>query len=153
MSVEGLRGRSLGGGIERKDWQLLERVLPLRTRSRALGLLASSGLIALTLSACGSSSPASSSSLSAKQQACTAVSDVLANGPDPDADAVGYAEAQVLPLRQLKLADTTLAHAVDQLDTAFKSFSSTNGAKGTPAAVKVSAAEKALNAICPDAAP
>ena len=68
-------------------------------------------------------------------------------------DAVGYAEAQVLPLGQLKLADTTLAHAVRRLDTAYKSFSSTNGAKGTPAAMKVSAAEKAVNAICPNAAP
>jgi hypothetical protein len=132
---------------------LLEHVPPLRSGARALGLLASSGLIALMLSACGSSSPASSSSLSAKQQGCTAVSDVLANGPDPDVDAVGYAEAQVLPLGQLKLADTTLGHAVRQLDTAYKSFSLTNGAKGTPAATKVSTAEKAVNAICPNVAP
>jgi hypothetical protein len=118
-----------------------------------VGLLASSGLAALAFSACGSSSPASSSSLSVTQQACTAVSDVLADGPDPDSDSVGYAEAQVLPLRQLQLADATLAHAVDRLDTAYQSFSSTNGAKGTPAAIKVSAAEKAVNALCPDAAP
>jgi hypothetical protein len=140
------------GSTERKEWQLFEPVPRLRTRARSLGLLASSGLIALTLSACGSSSPASSS-VSARQQACTAVSDVLADGPDPEADSVGYAEAQVLPLRQLKLADATLARAVDQLDAAYKAFSSTNGAKGTPAAIKVSAAEKAVNAICPNAAP
>lgn len=132
---------------------MLERVPPRLTRAGALGLLASSGLIALTLSACGSSSPASSSSLSAQQQGCTAVTDVLANGPDPDADAVGYAEAQVLPLGKLKLADATLAQAVGHLDSAYKSFSSTDGAKGTPAATEVSAAEKAVNAICPDAAP
>jgi hypothetical protein len=132
---------------------LLERVPPRLTRAGALGLLASSGLIALTLSACGSSSPASSSSLSAQQQGCTAVTDVLANGPDPDADTVGYAEAQVLPLGKLKLADPTLAHAVRRLDLAYRSFSSTDGAKGTPAATEVSAAEKAVNAICADAAP
>lgn len=136
-----------------KGCKPFERVPPDRARARALGLLASSGLVALALSACGSSSPASSSSLSVTQQACTAVSDVLADGPDPDADSVGYAEAQVLPLRQLQLADTTLAHAVDRLDTAYQSFSSTNGAKGTPAAIKVSAAEKAVNTLCPDAAP
>ena len=58
-------------------------------------------------------------------------------------DPVGYAEAQVLPLHQLKLADGTLSHAVRQLDAAYKSFSSTNGAGGKPAAGKVSAAEKA----------
>ncbi len=55
--------------------------------------------------------------------------------------------------RHLKLAEATLADAVDRLDSAYKSFSSTDGAKGTPAAVKMSAAEKAVNAICPDAAP
>ena len=64
---------------------------------------------------------------------------------------MGYAEAQVLPLRHLKLAEATLADAVDRLDSAYKSFSSTDGAKGTPEAVKMSAAEKAVNAICPDA--
>ena len=132
---------------------MFAHVPPLGTRARALGLLASGGLIALTLSACGSSSPASSSSLSAKQQGCTAVSDVLADGPDPDADPVGYAEAQVLPLATLKLADGTLAQVVHQLDTAYKSFSSTDGATGTAAAHKVSAAQKAVNAICPNAAP
>jgi hypothetical protein len=132
---------------------LFEHVPALRTRARALGLLASSGLIALALSACGGSSPASSSSLSAKQQGCTAVSDVLSDGPDPDVDAVGYAEAQILPLGHLKLADARLSHAVRQLDAAYKSFSSTNGAGGAAAAKKVSVAEKAVDSVCPDAAP
>ena len=132
---------------------LFAHVPPLRIRARALGLLASGVLIALMLSACGSSSPASSSSLSAKQQGCTAVSDVLADGPDPDADPVGYAEAQVLPLSQLRLADGTLAQVVHRLDAAYKSFSATDGAMGTAAAHEVSAAQKAVNAICPNAAP
>jgi hypothetical protein len=118
-----------------------------------LGLLASSGLIALALSACGNSPSASSSSLSAKQQGCTAVSDVLSNGPDPDVDPVGYAEAQVLPLGQLKLSDTALSQTVRRLDAAYKAFSATTGAKGTPAAISVSAAQHAVNAICPNAAP
>ena len=132
---------------------MFDHVPLLRTRTRALGVLVSSGLIALALSACGSSSPASSSSLSAKQQGCTAVSDVLSDGPDPDADPVGYAEAQVLPLEQLKLADATLSQAVHGLDAAYKAFSTTDGAKGTAAAIKVSTAQTALNAICPNAAP
>jgi HAMP domain-containing protein len=58
-----------------------------------------------------------------------------------------------LPLGKVKLADPTLAHAVRRLDSAYRSFSSTDGAKGTPAATEVSAAEKAVNAICADAAP
>ena len=81
------------------------------------------------------------------------MSDVLANGPDPDADPVGYAEAQVLPLAQLHLSDTALAQSVQRLDSAYKAFSATNGAKGSAAAIKVSVAQKALNAICPNAAP
>ena len=132
---------------------MFDHVPLFRTRARALGVLVSSGLIAFALSACGSSSPASSSSLSAKQQGCTAVSDVLSDGPDPDADPVGYAEAQVLPLEQLKLSDATLSQAVHRLIAAYKAFSATNGAKGTAAAIKVSAAQTALNAICPNAAP
>jgi hypothetical protein len=132
--------------------QVRGHVLPLRSRARTLGLLASTGLFAFTLSACGNSS-ASSSSLSAKEQGCTAVSDVLADGPDPDVDPVGYAEAQVLPLGQLKLSDATLSQAVSRLDAAYKAFSATDGAKGTAAAIKVSAGETALNAICPNAAP
>jgi hypothetical protein len=127
--------------------------VPTCGKLRTLGLLASSGLIAFALSACGSSPPASSSSLSAKQQGCTAVSDVLSDGPDPDVDPVGYAEAQVLPLGQLKLSDATLNRSVHRLDAAYKAFSSTNGAKGTSAALRVSAAQHALNAICPNAAP
>jgi hypothetical protein len=132
---------------------LFDPVPLLRTRARALGVLVSSALIVLALSACGSSSPASSSSLSAKEQGCTAVSDVLSDGPDPDADPVGYAQAQVLPLEQLKLSDATLSQAVHGLAAAYKAFSTTNGAKGTTAATKVSAAQTALNAICPNAAP
>jgi hypothetical protein len=132
---------------------LLGHVRPLVGKPRTLGLLASSGLIALALSACGNSPSASSSSLSAKQQGCTAVSDVLSNGPDPDVDPVGYAEAQVLPLGQLKLSDTALSQTVRRLDAAYKAFSATTGAKGTPAAISVSAAQHAVNAICPNAAP
>lgn len=81
------------------------------------------------------------------------MSDVLADGPDPDADSVGYAEAQILPLNQLTLADAKLSQAVHRLDSAYKAFSSTNGAAGTAAAIRVSGAESAVNAICPNAAP
>jgi hypothetical protein len=76
---------------------------------------------------------------------------VLSDGPDPDADSVGYAQAQVLPLAQLKLSDATLSHDASRLAAAYKEFSSTNGSAA--AAVKVSAAETALNSVCPNAAP
>lgn len=78
---------------------------------------------------------------------------MLANGPDPDADPVGYAEAQVLPLQQLNLSDAALHRDVVALASAFKAFSTSSGAKGTAAALKVAKAENAVNSICPEAAP
>jgi hypothetical protein len=121
----------------------------------ALGLL-TLGLLA-TLAACsssGSSPDASSTAVlgSAIQQQCTTVGDVLADGPDPDADPKGYAEAQILPLRQFKLSDTTLQKAVQTLAAAYQAYSTSTGAANTTAAVQVSKAEAAVNAICPGAA-
>jgi hypothetical protein len=118
-----------------------------------LGLLATTGLAAFALTSCGGNSSANASATAATQRACTNVTNVLANGPDPDADSVGYAEAQVLPLSQLSISNASLHKAIDQLDTAYREFSSNDGADSATYAVKVSAAEKALNKICPNAAP
>jgi hypothetical protein len=119
-----------------------------------LGLLGL-GLLA-ALAAC-SSSPASSTSAAAlygtaRQQQCTAVSDVLADGPDPDADPVGYAQAQILPLRQLKLSDTALRSAVSALASAYQVYSTSSGAVGKSAATQAAKDKAAVNAICPGAA-
>jgi hypothetical protein len=86
------------------------------------------------------------------QQQCTSVADVLSDGPDPTADPVGYAEAQIVPLRQLKITDTALRRAVQQLATAYQAYSTSTGAAGTAAALQSSKAEAAVNAICPGAA-
>jgi len=111
--------------------------------------------LALTVAACGSSSSRSSTAIlgTAIQQDCTAVADVLSDGPDPGADAVGYAQAQVLPLRQLDIGDATLRRAVLALAAAYQTFSTASGAGRSAAAVQVTKAEKAVNAICPQAAP
>ncbi len=42
--------------------------------------------------------------------------------PGPDADSVGYARAQVLPLRQLKIADPALRKAVTALAAAYQAY-------------------------------
>jgi hypothetical protein len=109
-------------------------------------VLASSVLAATAVAACGSSSAAAT----AQQRGCTAVADVLSDGPDPGADPVGYAEAQVLPLRQLKLTDTKLREVVVKLASAYQVYAS-NG--GRSLAARVASEEKVLNAICPGAAP
>ena len=124
---------------------------------RPWALLACAALAAGTLAACGSSGSSASASASAlqgtaRQQACTAVSSVLADGPDPDADSVGYAEAQVLPLSQLKLSDSAVQQAVGQLASAYKAFSTGGATTASAAAVAVSKAQKAVNALCPGAA-
>jgi hypothetical protein len=147
--------------------------------ARACGVT-SAVLLALTVAACGSSSAQPSAARSsperssperssaaqpsaerssaallggAVQQNCTSVSDVLSDGPDPDADPVGYAQAQVLPLRQLKISDTALHRDVLALASAFQVFSGGSHPGGTPDALKVAKAENAVNSICPEAAP
>jgi hypothetical protein len=112
-------------------------------------------LLALTVAACGSSPSRSSTAVlgTAIQQDCTAVADVLSDGPDPDADPVGYAQAQVLPLRQLKIGDAALNRAVLALAAAYQAFSTGSGAGSGTASLKVTTAENAVNAICPQAAP
>jgi hypothetical protein len=78
------------------------------------------------------------------------VSAVLSDGPDPGADPVGYAFAQILPLRQIHTSDRTLHAAIDDLATAYQEFYSSNGDKA--AAKAVSKASDKVNAICPGAA-
>ena len=110
--------------------------------------------LALALAACGSASSQTSSTVSlgsAVQQDCTSVADVLADGPDPGADPVGYAQAQVLPLRQLTISDATLRRAVLTLASAYETFSTSSSTRAASAAA-VTKAENEVNAICPGAA-
>jgi hypothetical protein len=120
-------------------------------------MLAVGVLAALALAACGSTAtptPTTSTTAlgSVRQQECTLVGGVLANGPDPDADPVGYADAQVLPLRQLQVDDAQLHRAVLQLAAAYQSYSGASRQAGPAAAVQVSKSEAAVNAICPGVA-
>jgi hypothetical protein len=99
------------------------------------------------LSACGSSgSPPASAAV---KSTCQAVGAVLSDGPDPGADLVSYAEAQVLPLRHVSTTDKSLQGAIDHLALAYQEFVSTNGATASKQAV--SRASDKGNAICPGA--
>jgi hypothetical protein len=133
-------------------------MLSHRRRPRAVDairLLALTAVAVPVLAACGSSSsPATNTSLlgTTRHQECTAVADVLSDGPDPGADPVGYAQAQVLPLRQLKLSDPSLSKAVKNLAAAYDSYATSTGAASAAAKKQVSTDENAVNAICPGAA-
>ncbi len=81
---------------------------------------------------------------------CQQISGVLSNGPDPEADPVGYALAQILPLRQIHSPDSALQQAVDALASAYQTFYRDDG---TPDAKRdVGSAGAKVNAICPGAA-
>jgi hypothetical protein len=73
----------------------------------------------------------------------------LSDGPDPDADPVGYAEAQVKPLHSISTSDAALRTAITALAGAYRSvYRTDNSATAKQALV---AAAKKVNAICPGA--
>ena len=131
---------------------------PRRGRPRSWGPpaagLALVPALALALAACGGSAGTSASAAAAStstRQSCQQIGAVLADGPDPDADPAGYAEAQILPLRQVHIADQPLKTAVGQLDSAYQRLYRSDGSS-TAAVKAVAAASKKVNEICPGAA-
>ena len=109
------------------------------------------GLAAL-LGACSSAAATSAvRSPAAATTACRQVSAALSDGPDPDADPVGYAEAQILPLGQIRTSDSQLRAAITRLARAYRAFYASNGASGSAKAA-VASASKRINAFCPGAA-
>jgi hypothetical protein len=128
-----------GEGDRRRGWH---------TAGLAAALLV---LTAAILTACGSS-PAHAGAAGASISAtCTTVGAALSDGPDPDADPVGYAEAQIKPLRAIQTSDLALRAAVRELAAAYAQVFASNGASGV-AAKAVTAAAAKVNAICPGAA-
>jgi hypothetical protein len=111
-------------------------------------------LMVVLVCACSSSAHATataSASTAANVNACERVSAVLSDGPDPDADPVGYGEAQILPLRQLSVSNQALHGVISQLADAYQKFFASNG-KSSNAKEDVAVASKKLNSICPGAA-
>jgi hypothetical protein len=102
---------------------------------------------------CGSShASATVSSEGAKAQVnvtCARVADVLADGPDPAVDPIGYALAQVAPLRDITASDRALQRDIANLASAYEAAYRTSNSKGSAAAVDK--AGKELDSICPGA--
>jgi hypothetical protein len=124
-----------------------QRAAVTLTLALALGL----GVVPL-LAACGSASahtPAVGSS--AISASCADVGAALSDGPDPDADPVGYAEAQIKPLRAIKTADPALRTAISDLAAAYARVYRSNGKSATATKAAATASRK-VNAICPGAA-
>jgi hypothetical protein len=123
-----------------------------RFRGPTVLVLTALGLSAL-LGACSSTPPASARPASAAvvHTTCTQVSAVLSDGPDPDADPVGYAEAQIVPLGQIRTSDAQLRAAIGKLASAYRAFFDSNGSSSS-AKLAVSTASKRINSFCPGAA-
>jgi hypothetical protein len=117
----------------------------IATRWRAPGAVAAVLLAAtVVLAACRSSS-----SRAEVKQTCQQVEAVLSDGPEPQADPVGYAQAQILPLHQIHTSDGKLRQAIDKLASAYEAFSSSDGARQIEHTV--TSASKAIDVICPGA--
>jgi hypothetical protein len=106
-------------------------------------------LISVLLVACGSSSSTASSA--EVKRTCKQVEAVLSDGPEPAADPVGYAQAQILPLRQIRTSDHKLREAIDTLAAAYRAFSAQHRAERAGSAA-ITAAVGRVDAICPGAA-
>jgi hypothetical protein len=121
---------------------VLEKLL--RVGAVAIGL----GSIGV-LGGCGSSANSGAETASSASPAtCQMVSAVLSDGPDPGADPVGYAEAQIIQLRQIHTTDRRLQLAVDRLASAYVAFFKSNG---KAAGATVSRAAASVDALCPGA--
>jgi hypothetical protein len=107
-------------------------------------------LVSTVLTACGSSGPAQASAAS-PQTTCQKVSAVLSDGPDPGVDPLGYALAQVIPLRSIKnSSDAALQQAIDTLDTAYQRYYQSKG--HDPAVTRaLNRAANRINDLCPGA--
>jgi hypothetical protein len=123
-------------------------------RGRTLALTALLALaLTLPVSACSSgpaASTAATTTQTAAQQACQRVSDVLADGPDPDADPVGHAEAQILPLRQIQTPDAAIGTAIASLADAYSGYLAAAGT-GKAATAALTTAINKVNSLCPGA--
>jgi hypothetical protein len=126
---------------------------PPVARFRGLAVLGLT-LIGLTaaLAACASGAPASRPAAATRPVSTAALRSICKQvGPDPDADPVGYAEAQILPLGQIRTADAPLRAAIGRLARAYQEFFASNGTSGA-AKLAVATASQQVNAFCPGAA-
>jgi hypothetical protein len=128
-----------------------------KTANRLAGHVTLILTVALVCACISSQQSSTAAPLSASPSAatiaatCEQVSGVLSDGPDPDADPVGFAEAHILLLRQISTTDQALHGALSQLADANQKLVASKG-KSANAKEAIAVASKKLNSICPGAA-
>jgi uncharacterized heparinase superfamily protein len=128
------------------DFSVRRSSLCIAAQCRRSVAIATAMALMVLLAACGSSKPAPSSA-QVEKQTCEQIEAALSDGPDPEADPVGHAQAQILPLREIHTSDGALHRAIDTLAAAYRSFSSTDGSSAAKSAV--STAGKTIEHLCP----
>jgi hypothetical protein len=125
-------------------------VNPQRVVGRSLwGRIGFLIVVALTMtgSACSSAVSSATASSAAVASTCSKLAGALSDGPDADVDPVGYALAQIKPLRAIRTTDEALEWAITKLASAYQSFYASNGSKATKAGIAVASHE--VDKICP----
>jgi hypothetical protein len=82
---------------------------------------------------------------------CQKILAVLSDGPDPDADPLGYALSQIKPLGQIATSDHSVRVTLDKLIAADRSLVNSNGSDHA-AKTAIARTDKALNTACPGVA-
>ncbi|MGB6457258.1 MAG: hypothetical protein WBH47_22540 [Streptosporangiaceae bacterium] len=119
---------------------------------RTGGLGVAAAALAMPMLAACASSPAHADADGATISAvCNALGAALADGPDPDADPVGYAEAQIGPLGAIQTSEHALEAAIRDLAAAYAQVFASAGTSAA-ASKAVTAATGKVTAICPGVA-
>jgi hypothetical protein len=110
------------------------------------GLLSGVGAAMVLLAGCGTATVPSSALSASSARTCGEVTAILSDGPDPGADPVGYAEAQVLPLRAVRTPDARLGADVRALASSYELEFRTDGRAG---ARSVAHSFRRVERLCP----
>jgi hypothetical protein len=123
-----------------------------RARSRYV-VIASVAVAAPLWAACGAGASGGGAAASAQAPAalCQKLLAVFSDGPDPDADPVGYALSQIRPLGEIHTADHSVSTTLTKLIAADRALVSAEGSDHA-ATVAIKKAESALNTDCPGVA-
>jgi cysteine synthase len=112
---------------------------------RTVGTIALLTLVSVIVAGCGAPATAANAS-DQLSRGCEQATAVLADGPSSTVDPVGYALAQIRPLRGIRTSDAALQKVLSALTQAYAAVYETNDGKSASAAVSV--ASKKLDAIC-----
>jgi len=122
---------------------------PIRPRTMALAAVAAAVPLWTACGSTGSGGVAASAHPSTA--VCQKILGVLADGPDPDVDPVGYALSQILPLGQIHTSDQALSTTLHSLIVADQALVKSNGTDKT-ATADIKKADNSLNTACPGVA-